>query len=179
MVTGKLADSRVKIWNDEDADKIHSELYYGKKVEEGYLELSLVEAMHLFDRNELQVEKDGEVLEKEEMFHNFSEKDSEFDQKYAVYTDLRERGYIVKTGFKFGAHFRVYERGVNPYKDGPKGKGEHTKWIVNAVPENYTQNYQEMSRAVRLASNIRAKMVWGVVDSERSVTYYEVERVTP
>jgi len=179
MVQAKISETSVKIWDEEEAEKIHKNLYYGKNVEKGYLELSLVEAMHLIERGELEiVEKNGE-LERDEVYQKFSDKDSEFNQKYPVYSDLRERGYIVKTGFKFGTHFRVYERGVNPYKDGPKNEREHTKWIVHAVPENYNQSYQEMSRAVRLAQNIRAKILWAVVDSERGVTYYRVDRVTP
>jgi len=177
---GKLADAKLKVWDEEDADELHSEFYYGKYVDDDYLELSLVEALHLYDRDQLEVQNaDEEALSREDMFHMFSEMDDDFDQKYAVYSDLRERGYIVKTGFKFGAHFRVYPRGVNPYKEGPKEDREHTKWIVHAVPENYNQSYQDMSRAVRLAQNIRAQMMWGVVDSEREVTYYEVGRATP
>jgi hypothetical protein len=27
--TGKLADTRVKIWDEEDADSVHNEFYYG------------------------------------------------------------------------------------------------------------------------------------------------------
>jgi len=159
--TGKLADTRVKIWDEEDADSVHNEFYYGKFVDEGYLELSLVEALHLVERKELEVESDGQNLERNEMYQIFSEMDEDFDHKYAVYSNLRERGYIVKTGFKFGAHFRVYPRGVNPYKEGPKEDREHTKWIVQAVPENFKQDYQDMSRAVRLAQNIRAKDAMG------------------
>jgi len=179
MVEGKLAETTVKVWDDGDADKIHTELYYGKYIEEEYLQLSLVEAMHLVDREELEILSEGKVLDRDDAYQLFAEKDDEFDQKYAVYDDLRDRGYIVKTGFKFGTHFRVYPRGVNPYKEGPKEDREHTQWIVHAVPENYNQSYQEMSRAVRLAQNIRAKMLWAVVDSEREVTYYRVGRVTP
>ncbi len=179
-IEAKVSETSVKIWGDEDAERVHSELYYGKNVDEGYLELSLTEAMHLLDREEVRIlDEDGVELSRDEAFQEFSSRDNEFDQKYAVYSDLRERGYIVKTGFKFGTHFRVYPRGVNPYKDGPKEDREHTKWIVHAVPENYDQNYQEMSRAVRLAQNIRAKMLWAVVDSEREITYYRVDRVTP
>lgn len=178
--TGKLSDTRVKIWDEEEAEKVHNEFYYGKFIDEKeYLELSLVEALHIVDRGELTVEDENGEVSRDEFFQRCSELDDDFDQKYAAYSDLRERGYIVKTGFKFGAHFRVYPRGVNPYKEGPKEDREHTKWIVHAVPENYNQSYQEMSRAVRLAQNIRAKMVWAVVDSEREVTYYRVDRVTP
>lgn len=178
--TGKISDTKVKVWDDEEAQEVHSEFYYGKMIDdESYLELSLVEALHLVDREELEVVEDDEVLEREELFQRFSEKDDEFDHKYATYSDLRERGFIVKTGFKFGTHFRVYPRGVNPYKEGPKEEREHTKWIVHAVPEDYTMSFQQMSRAVRLAQNIRAKMLWSVVDSERQVTYYRVDRITP
>lgn len=178
MRTGKLADTSVRVWSDSDAEEIHSDLYYGKFVDD-YLRLSLVEALHLVEREELDIEVEEDSKDKEELLHLFSDIDEDFEHKYAVYTDLRERGYVVKTGFKFGAHFRVYPRGVNPYKDGPKEDREHTKWIVHAVPENYNQDYQDMARAVRLAQNIRAKMLWGVVDTENQVTYFEVERATP
>ncbi len=177
--TGKLTESRVKVWNEEEAEEVHDEKYYGKIMDEGHLELSLCEAMHLVDRDYLEVEDDGDVLDRGELFQRFAEINEDFDHKYAAYSDLRDRGYIVKSGFKFGAHFRVYPEGVNPYTEGPKSQKQHTQWVVHAVPENYTLPFEEMSRAVRLAHNIRATMLWAVVDAEDGVTYYEVERVTP
>lgn len=179
MITGKLADSLVKVWDKEDAEEIYEKNYYGKYGEDGSLELSLSEAMHLVDRELLEIERESKVLDREEVYEVFAEKDSEFDFKYKTYSDLRERGYIVKSGFKFGAHFRVYPRGANPYQEGEKRQKDHTKWIVHAVPENEEMSFQEVSRAVRLAHNIRATMLWGVVDSEGGVTYYEVEHTTP
>ncbi|MDY6777385.1 MAG: tRNA-intron lyase [Candidatus Nanohaloarchaea archaeon] len=174
--TGTLLQNKVRVWDDYQS--IHEDLYYGK-IFEDHLDLALSEAMHLVERDELEVEENSETLDQEELFDRFSQADEEFPQKYAVYSDLRERGYIIKSGFKFGAHFRVYPRGVNPYKEGPKTQKEHTKWVVHAVPENHTLGYAEMSRAVRLAQNIRATMLWAVVDAEKGVTYYKVERITP
>jgi tRNA-intron endonuclease len=181
MITGKLVESRVRITDSEDAEEVYSDYYYGKYQGEGeeVLELSLSEAMHLVDRDVIEVEGSGETLSREELYDRLVELDDEFPHKYKVYADLRERGYIVKSGFKFGSHFRVYEEGVNPYSDGPKRQKQHTKWVVHAVPENETLSFSEMSRAVRLAHNIRATMLWGVVDSEGGVTYYEVERSKP
>ncbi|MDY6766426.1 MAG: tRNA-intron lyase [Candidatus Nanohaloarchaea archaeon] len=177
-VTGILMENRVRVY--EDWESIFEELYYGKELDD-YLELSLVEAMHLVDRDELVVleHEDGEELSQAELHDRFVEWDTEFAEKYAVYSDLRDRGYIVKSGFKFGAHFRVYPRGVNPYKEGPKDQREHTQWVVHAVPQGEKFTYTDVSRAVRLAQNIRATMLWGVVDSEEEVTYYRVEHVTP
>lgn len=178
MAEGKLTESRVVV-RGEDAEHIHDDKYYGKMQEDGRLELSLEEAYHLVKRDSLDVRDDEGSIEEDEMFEIFSEKDDEFDFKYSVYSDLRERGLIVKSGFKFGAHFRVYERGVNPYVSGSKKQRQHTKWIVHAVPEHETMSFQEMSRAVRLAQNIRATMLWAVVDSESQVTYYEVGHTNP
>jgi tRNA-intron endonuclease len=176
MVTGTLLQDKVRIW--EDYETVHDELYYGKKFED-HLDLALSEALHLVERGELEVEEDGEALSREDLFDRFASRDDEFSQKYAVYSDLRERGYIIKSGFKFGAHFRVYPRGVNPYKEGPKSQKEHTQWVVHAVPENHTISFAEMSRAVRLAQNIHSTMLWAVVDAEKGVTYYSVDRLTP
>lgn len=165
----KLQDSSAYI-EGEKADEIHSEAYYGKK-KDGRLVLSPSEALHLAERG-LVEESPGEIR------GFYEERDSEFNARYAVYSDLRERGLIVKTGFKFGGHFRVYARGVNPYKE-DKSRKEHTKYIVHAVRENSDMSFHELSRAVRLAGNIRAEMMWGVVDSEEEVTYYRVNHMNP
>ncbi len=176
MIKGRLLQNRVRVW--ENFEDIHEELYYGK-VFENHMDLSLCEAMHLVERDELEVSDGDGKINIEDLFDSFCSLDEEFQHKYIVYSDLRERGYILKSGFKFGAHFRVYPRGVNPYKDGPKSQKEHTKWVVHAVPEDHSLTFSEMSRAVRLAQNIRSTMLWGVVDSEKGVTYYKVERITP
>lgn len=179
MIEGSLVDSQVKVWDEEDARKIHDEKYYGKILDSGELQLSLSEALHLVERDEIEVVEEEKAFTREELFERCVSMDDEFPQKFSVYSDLRERGYIVKSGFKFGAHFRVYPRGVNPYVDGPKDNKQHTHWVVHAVQEDKTMSFQEMSRAVRLANNIRATMLWGVVDSENGVTYYEVDHVNP
>ncbi|WP_414836874.1 tRNA-intron lyase [Candidatus Nanohalococcus occultus] len=178
MFEGKLYSSGVKVFDEDQAEQIHEEYYYGKFLDNGDLHLSPSEAMHLVDREEILIEKNGDELSRDELYDEFEAIDEEFGYKYPVYSDLRERGLIVKSGFKFGSHFRVYERGVNPYTDGKKQQSQHTKYVVHAVPENHTMSFQEMSRAVRLAQNIRASMLWGVVDSEEGVTYYEVEHTS-
>lgn len=179
MIEASLVDSQVKVWDEEDAREIHDEKYYGKILDSGELQLSLSEALHLVERDEIQVVEEEKAFSRDELFERCASMDDEFPQKFSVYSDLRERGYIVKSGFKFGAHFRVYPRGVNPYVDGPKDNKQHTQWVVHAVQEDKTMSFQEMSRAVRLANNIRATMLWGVVDSENGVTYYEVDHVNP
>lgn len=179
---GELVENRVIIW-DPAAIVLYDQSGFGKplpETEPNRLELELVEALYLVEKKRLKVRKRGrkKALSFKELLAIATEMVSQFHPQFVVFRDLRNRGYLVKTGYKFGAHFRVYERGVK-LKRGPKAPHEHTKFVVHCVPEEAAFSLPEMSRAVRLAHNIRATFVWAVVDKENDVTYYIIQRLTP
>ena len=181
---GELIENRVIIWNSK-AVSLYDESGFGKPVPQerpNRLELDLVEACYLVEKNRLKVfvSENGKkrFLSLEDLLKISSQRVNQFHTQFVVYKDLRNRGYLVKTGYKFGAHFRVYERGVK-LKRGPKAPHEHTKWVVHCVSEEAAFSLPEMSRAVRLAHNIRATFIWAVVDKENDVTYYQITRITP
>lgn len=182
MAVGEFLEDKVIVWDRDQANRLYSEKYFGKWIEEEkvkYLLLSLEEAMILLERAHIKILIKNSETDAQEFYKICTGIDREFPHKYVVYRDLRNRGFIVKSGFKFGTHFRVYDRGVNPYKEGAKETKEHTKYNVHAVAENHTMSYQEWSRYVRLSQNIRAKALLAVVDEEGSVTYYVILRVRP
>ena len=158
-------------------EQVYEPGYYGKNLG-NRLELALVEACLLLKRGRIRVLKDGKPMDFHNLYSFATSLDRRFPHRYRVYEDLRERGLLVRTGFKFGCDYRVYERGVQ-LKKGPKGAKEHTKWIVYCVPEDFTMSFQELSRSVRLAHNIRAKMLWAIVDNEGDCTYYTIVRHKP
>jgi tRNA-intron endonuclease len=181
---GELIENRVIIWN-KDSIELYDESGYGKPLPEenpDRVELDLVEAVYLLEKDKLKVFSKEDGKKKNIDFHKLMEignkNVNQFHPQFVVFRDLRERGYLVKTGYKFGCHFRVYERGVK-LKRGPKAPHEHTHWIIQAVSEEFAFSLPEMSRAVRLAHNIRANMLWAVVDRENDVTYYSLSRITP
>lgn len=181
---GELIENRVVV-SGEDAVSLYDDHGYGKPMPEEApkrVELDLIEAAYLAEKDKLKIfeKADGKKkkMDVEDVMRVGAKNVNEFGPQLAVFKDLRERGYLVKTGFKFGAHFRVYERGVK-LKRGPKAEHEHTKWVVHAVAEESAFSLPELSRAVRLAHNIRATFIWAVVDKESDVTYYNIQRLTP
>jgi len=98
--------------------------------------------------------------------------ESRFLVKYSVYKDLRNRGYIVKTALKFGADFRVYDRGVKPGED-------HARWVVYPVHEGETLTWQEWAAKNRVAHSTRKRLLIGVVDDENDVSYWEARWMRP
>ncbi|MFP4117016.1 MAG: tRNA-intron lyase [Candidatus Aenigmatarchaeota archaeon] len=170
---GFLDGNTVTVW--ENLEGIYEPHYFGKK-RKSRIELNLMEAVFLAERDKLEVARGEEKVTVEELLEIAREKDIEFEDKYKVYEDLREKGFLVKCGFKFGTHFRVYDRGVE-LKRGQKSPDEHTKWVVHAVPSDEKWSYPELSRFVRLALNIRSKPTLGVVD--KSKKYYRIRRIKP
>lgn len=171
MPEGTLLENKVVVSKGFDELEQRS---YGKRIDDR-LELSLVEAVYLVEKKKLVVKKGKTKLTSKKLLEHGLNLDKRLHERYIVYRDLRGRGLVVKTGFKFGCDFRVYKRGVL-VKRGPKAPTEHTRWIVYCVPEDYACSFQELSRAVRLAHSIRATMLWAIVDNENDITYYEITR---
>ena len=153
------------------------------QVRSGLLVLAPVEAIYLTEIKKVSIMKEGDVPRKGEagskktydimsLFTELKKHDKEIATKYYVYRDLRKRGYVVRTGLKFGTYFRVYEKGIRV------GEG-HSHWLVHPIQEQKQTSIYEFARAVRLSHSVRKKMLWAVVDSEGDVTYYKIERIIP
>lgn len=162
-----LKEDKVFIEDEATVTRLHQK-GFGKR-KEGKLELSLLEGLFLMERESIKILEDSKECTREDILSKVDEED--FLLRYNVYKDLRERGYIVKTGFKFGAHFRVYGRG--------ESLQEHSRFLVHAVKESGVMSFPELSRAVRLAQGVKKTMIFAVTDDEGDITYYSVDRITP
>ena len=99
-------------------------------------------------------------------------KDENFLRKYVVYKDLRDRGYVLKSGLKFGADFRVYERGKFESE-------EHSSYLVHVFRETDKLTLAEIAGKIRLANSVRKEAVFAVVDDEGDISYYVASRMLP
>ena len=149
--------------------KIHEKSHYGNMTEDG-LQLTLIEALYLMEKGKLDVKTDSEDVSVEKLF-NIIRKQG-FFPNYVVFRDLRNRGYIIKTGFKYGSEFRLYERGKSP------GDG-HSNYLVKVAKENSEFLMSDLSSYVRVAHGVNKKLLFAVVDDENDITYYNVEWTRP
>ncbi len=74
-------------------------------------------------------------------------------QLYDVYEDWRLHGYVVKTGFKFGSHFRIYFPEASPKKE--KDKWVHSRHVIHVFPKEEKLLISEWARAVRVAHGVK------------------------
>ena len=121
MITGRLVENRIIVWDISHSRSLFSSGYYGKPLGipkpkgtefDAPLVLDLIEGCYLVEKNKLQVSYiDGKPVPFAKIKRICKEQYVVFDANYLVYHDLRDKGYIVTPGIKFGCDFAVYEHG--------------------------------------------------------------------
>lgn len=161
---------RVMVVNSAQAQVLHETEFFGKFIGEE-LQLSLLETAYLLEIGALTVRnaKNGRKMAERNFLAQARAVQPDFDLRLQVYKDLKRRGLIVKTGFKYGTHFRVYK--------GDPEKG-HALYLVHAVSSSYHSTWPEISRAVRLAHGVKKEMLLGRVKKENA-EYVRLKRMRP
>lgn len=150
MARATLLQDRAFVWDAEDSRSLFEEGMYGTLLDEQTLQLSLIEMLYLAQKGVLEVhDASGDPLPMDKLESIFAHIGEEGKLKLKVYRELRERGYVPKSGYKFGSHFRVYET--------PEER--HSTYLVHALPSKYVLTPPELSRAVRLAHSVHKHMV--------------------
>jgi len=173
IVLGNFLNERVIAENSDSSRLLYDQSRFGKILDNGKLQLSLVESLYLLEKEKLKI-LDGrnKEISSEKFVKKVKKIQPNFMTRYYVFKDMRDRGYIVKTALKFGADFRVYNRGIKPGED-------HAKWILFPVHEASGFSWYEFSAKNRVAHSTKKRLLIGVVDDEGDVTYYEIRWLRP
>jgi tRNA-intron endonuclease len=158
--------------NSSEAHSLYKKSSFGEPIGEK-VRYSPSEALFLVEKGkmELYTEK-GKKIQKKELINKLRKIDKKIQIKYPVFKDLREKGYIIKTALKFGAEFRVYEKGSRPGK-------RHAKWIIFTDHESNKMTWHEFSAKNRVAHSTKKNLLLAIVDEENDISYYEVRWIKP
>ena len=132
-------------------------------------ELSLIEAQYLLEKDEIIIfdVKENKDLSTKEFYKLAKNVHHKFEEKYTIYKDLREKGYIPRPGLKFGADFVIYRLGPGL---------EHSLLMVHVLPHDAEITAVDMVRAFRLATSVRKKFV---IANPLTKSYYFFEWFKP
>ena len=99
--------------NSQDAFSLYTKSNFGEILGEK-IQYSFPEALFLAEKGKIVVFHGKKALSSRELMKKAYSSDKRIGIKYPVFKSLREKGYVVKTALKFGADFRVYEKGHKP-----------------------------------------------------------------
>ena len=127
--------------------------------------LSLYEALYLCEKDLLTPVINGREASCKDLELYAKATVPNFAERYLVYKDLRDRGYVVRSGMKFGADFAIYEIGPGY---------EHAPYVVRVIKRDEVLDPIEIVMIGRLSHSVRKRSVLAVVDVEHSVVSYLV-----
>jgi tRNA-intron endonuclease, archaea type len=167
-----FARERIITESTDEARNFYAKSCYGQVIDSGKIQLSLPEALYLLEKGKIDVFDGKKKISQEEFIKKARKAEPNFWIRYCVFKDMRNRGYVIKTALKFGADYRVYDRGVKPGED-------HARWIIFPVHEGETLTWYEFAAKNRVAHSTKKRLMMGIVDDEGDVTYYEIKWMRP
>jgi tRNA-intron endonuclease len=164
-VDSELVGARLIVWDTESGTSLYRSGFYGKPVGmakpkpnqdfDAPLMLDLMEGLYLLEKRRLRVidSKTRKKVTRTHLRKVAGKVYQGFDLAYKVYKHLRDRGYVVTPGIKFGADFAVYERGPGI---------DHAPFLVSVKQRHETMGTFEIVRAGRLATTVRKQFTIAV-----------------
>ncbi len=166
-----LSHDRLVVFDERAVDELGRSLAYGSQLGDR-LELSLIEGAYLADSGQIRL-RDGashRAVSRERLHRRARRLDPHFDERLAAYTALRGRGLVVKTGFKYGAHFRAYPRSP---------EHSHARYLLRAVRDKHISSWPEVSGGIRVAQGVRKEYLLAAVRAGGEVRFLSLERIRP
>jgi len=170
----ELIENFLVVWDSTDGSQLYKKGFYGKplgiskpKIPEFKvpLILDLMEGLYLADKDLITVYETSakRKVGLKKLQQKARQLYEEFEEKYAVYRDLRESGLVVTPGIKFGCDFAVYKYGPGV---------EHAPYMVSVKKAGSEITATEIVKAGRLATTVRKRFIIAVPDLAAEKTKY-------
>ena len=167
--TAVLLKNRLIVFDKKLSNQLLQREFYGKPFGET-LQLSFVEGLYLLEKKILEIQTTDEtILSEEKCIQQMQKLQPDIVQRLKVFKDLKKRGLLVKTGFKFGAHFRAYSK---------QPEETHAEYLIHVIQKDFTSVWAEVSRAVRLAHTVNKEFIFACIDDE-TIDYIRFGRLRP
>lgn len=173
-IEAELIENFLVVWSPKDGSELYKMGFYGKPLGiskpkspdfDVPLILDLMEGLYLLEKGIISVFEGPEKRRVSLRALRAKAKSlyEDFDLKYAVYRDLREKGLVVTPGVKFGCDFAVYKRGPGL---------EHAPYMVSVRSKRDEITPTEIVKAGRLATTVRKRFIIAVPDLESGRVEY-------
>jgi len=165
-ISVEFIENFLVVWDSEQSSKLYKMGYYGKplgipkpKIAEFNvpLVLDLMEGLYLTENKVVKVWEGSEKrkIGLEKLKRRARKLYDEFDSKYAVYRDMRDNGFIVTPGIKYGCDFAVYKHGPGL---------EHAPYMVSVKKSEEDVTATDIVKAGRLATTVRKRFIVAIPD---------------
>jgi tRNA-intron endonuclease len=169
---GILLKDRALIFDQTAAELLHTQEFYGRPFGNG-LQLSLVEAAYLVNQEVLAIidPSTRQAIPRNDLLEQISTYQPDISLRLRIFQDLKAHHMLIKTGFKFGTHFRGYTQ---------KPDENHAEYLIHAVTPTYQGSWAEISRAIRLSHSVNKLFCFALYEQKTdTISYISLSRLRP
>ena len=158
-IQGELVENRIIVHDIENSRILFGKGYYGKQLGipkpkvinfDAPLILDLIESYYLIQIGKLRITLNDKMLSLKDLKIICKKQYDKFDSKYIVFQNLRNKGYIVSPGIKFGCDFAVYERGPGI---------DHAPFLVQVLTREEIMTASAIILSGRLATTVKKQFL--------------------
>jgi len=172
---GEIVENRIIVWNIQESRDLFRNGYFGEPI--GIpkpnpdeinvpLILDLMEGCYLLEISKIKIYRDKKKVSLDELIKICREEYHNFDKKYLVYKDFREKEYVVNPGIKFGCDFAVYNRGPGI---------DHAPYLIQVYNKSDSISSTGVVLAGRLASSVKKQFILAIPSGKSSVDYLALD----
>ncbi len=177
QIEGTIEKDKVIIRDVEAITDFYKNSYIGtlEQAKDGMqaLVLESMEVLLLCERRRILLWENNDPSKRQHDFESLLSYFTQFDErlwyKYIIYSDLRKRGYIVRTGYGNGIDFMVYKRGAD-------FENESAKYLIYAVFEGTPIELRDLDLISKVALSSRKDLIIATVDQLSKPVYYTLRR---
>lgn len=171
QIKSQLIENRLIIWNIQDSKKLFGEGYYGKPIGiskpknndiKTPLILDLIEGYYLLLKLKINVYKNKKKITNTQMLEICQNEYYDFNKKFMIYKNFRDKGYIVNPGIKFGCDFAVYKLGPGL---------DHAPYLVHVYNKSDIITALDIILTGRLATTVSKKFILAIPDKKTNIEY--------
>ena len=174
-MNGDLIENRIVVWNIKDSQNLFKHGYFGKpigipkpKTDEINvpLILDLIEGCYLQEISKIKIYKNNKKISLNEIIKICKKEYHNFDKKFQVYKDFREKGYVISPGIKFGCDFAVYQKGPGI---------DHAPYVVQVYNKSDVITSTGVVLAGRLSTSVRKQFILAIPKGKSHVDYLALD----
>jgi len=167
----ELIENRIIVWDIKDSKKLFSDGYYGKPIGipkpiideiDAPLVLDLIEGLYLLKNKKITITKSKEKITSEQLIDIGKKAYHNFENKYLVYKNFRDKKYIINPGIKFGCDFAVYEKGPGI---------DHSPYLIQVYSRNEMIPATEITITGRLAASVKKQFIFAIPKGKDDVDF--------
>ncbi len=166
QIFGELVGNQIIVKKQKDSGRLYSRSHFGTLNSKGQVKLDLLEGVFLLGENKIRIFEKKTELDFQTLVNFAAQKIPEFEIKYLIFKDLRNRGLALKhCDEKKQTTFYLFKQ---------KKDERERQCFISAFSERDILDLKETKNLIQDITKKNGELWFAIVDEEGDLTYYRV-----